>query len=151
MRGRHDVAFAQLVGAYQRSVISRFFTPTTLQRLDDIDLKYAPGTTMDLGDLYAWMQRSVYSDIAAGHSIPLIRRNLQRDYAATLSRIANRPTPGTPADAQSLAAYQLGALHDTIASALRGGVPDLMTRAHLQAMLSDVERAQDAHYVIPVQ
>jgi hypothetical protein len=148
---RHDVAFEQLVGGYQRAVIARFFEPTTLQRLDDMDLKYAPGTTMDLADLYAWMQRSIYSDVAAGHSIPLIRRNLQRDYAATLSRIANRPPPGTPPDAQALAAHQLGALHDTIASALRGGVPDLMTRAHLEAMESDVERAQNAHYVIPVQ
>ncbi len=151
MPARHDVAFTQLVGLYQRAVISRFFAPTTLQRLDDIDLKYASGTTMDLGDLYGWMQRSVYSDVAAGHSIPLIRRNLQRDYASTLSRIANHPSPGTPADAQSLAAYQLGALHDTIAAALRGGVPDMMTRAHLEAMQSDVERAQNAHYVIPLE
>jgi Met-zincin/Domain of unknown function (DUF5117) len=151
MPPRHDVAFATLVGAYQRSVISRFFAPTTLQRLDDIDLKYSPGTTMDLGDLYAWMQHAVYSDVVPGHSIPLIRRNLQREYASTLSVLANRPPPGTPPDAQSLAAYQLSALHDTIATALRGGVPDLMTRAHLQAMQSDVQRAQDAHYVIPVQ
>ena len=53
--------------------------------------------------------------------------------------------------AQSLAAYQLGALHDTIAAALRGGVPDMMTRAHLEAMQSDVERARNAHYVIPLE
>jgi hypothetical protein len=146
---RHDIAFADLVGRYQQAVIYRFFAPTTLQRLDDIDLKYAPGTTMDLADLYAWMHRSIYTDVAAGHSIPLIRRNLQRGYTATLSRLANRPSPGTPPDAQALAAHELATLHDEIAAALRGGVPDVMTRAHLEAMQSDVERAQNAHYVIP--
>lgn len=40
----------------------------------------------------------------------LIRRNLQRNYAATLSRLATAPPAGTPADAQGLA-YELQMLN----------------------------------------
>jgi hypothetical protein len=145
---RHDIAVDQLVGRYQLAVLARLYTPVTLQRLDDMDLKYRSGSTMDLGDLFTWMQQTLYSDVAAGKSIPLIRRNLQRNYTALLSKLTNAPLPGTPADAQSLSRYELQALHQSIAAALRAGVPDLMTRVHLQAMDSDVQRALNAHYVV---
>lgn len=145
---RHDIAIDQLVGRYQLAILARLYTPVTLQRLDDMDLKYRSGSTMDIGDLFAWMQQAIYSDVAAGKSVSLTRRNLQRNYTALLSKLANSPLPGTPADAQALSRYELQSLHQTVAAALRGGVPDLMTRAHLQAMDSDVTRALNAHYVV---
>jgi hypothetical protein len=58
---------------------------------------------------------------------------------------------GTPPDAQALARYQLGSLRDAIGSALRRSGSDLLTRAHLEAMRADVERALNAHYVITMQ
>jgi hypothetical protein len=145
---RHDVAVEQLVARYQLTVLARLYTPVTLGRLDDMDMKYRAGTTMDLGDLFSWMQQAVYSDIAAGKAVPLVRRNLQRNYTALLSKLANAPMAGTPDDAQALARYELQSLHQAIAVALRRGSPDLMTRVHLEAMQADVERALNAHYVI---
>jgi hypothetical protein len=97
------------------------------------------------------MQQAVYSDVAAGRAVPLVRRNLQRNYTALLSKLANAPMAGTPDDAQALARYELRSLHQTIAVALRRGSPDLMTRVHLEAMQADVERALNAHYVITMR
>ena len=119
-------------------MLARLYGPVTLGRLDDMDLKYRPGATMDLGDLFGWMQQAIYSDIPSGKAVPLVRRNLQRNYTALLSKLANAPATGTPADAQALARYELQSLRGTLSSALRRGGSDVMTRAHLQAMAADV-------------
>jgi hypothetical protein len=65
-----------------------------------------------------------------------------------LSQIVNSPQPGTPRDASALARYELGALKESIDAALRGGEPDLLTRAHLEAMNFDVDRALNSRFVI---
>jgi hypothetical protein len=144
---RHDIAIESIAAGYQIAILNRFFTPVTLQRLDDMDLKYQAGSTMDLGDLFAWMQGAVYGDIGSGRAIPLVRRNLQRNYAVLLSRMANSPRAGAPADAQALARHELGALHATIQAGV-GRTSDLLTRAHLEALDTDVERALNANQVI---
>ena len=148
---RHDIAMEQYVARYQLAVLARLYAPVTLARLDDMDLKYRPGTTMDLADLFSWMQKAIYSDAASGNPIPFVRRNLQRNYTALLSKLANAPMRGTPTDAQALARYQLESLRDTIGSALRRGGSDMLTRAHLEAMQADVERTLNAHYVITME
>jgi hypothetical protein len=145
---RHDIALEQLALTYQTLAISQLYTPTALQRLDDMDFKYGSGTTMDIEDLFAWMQQAIFADVSPKKSIPLIERNLQRSYTAMLSKLMNAPDPGTPADAQALARYELQSLHEAIGVALREGVPDVMTRAHLADMDADIERALQAHVVI---
>src|SRR5581483_7321021 len=94
---RHDIAIEAIAAKAQNVTIEWLFTPVMLQRFDDMDLKYSPGTTMDLGDLFSWMQSAVFGsaastaagDIASGKAIPLVRRNLQRSYAAKLAFLAN--------------------------------------------------------------
>ena len=147
---RHDIPIESIAERYQRSVIARMFTPVTLQRLDDMQSKYGSGKTMDLADLFTWMQSAVYSDVShpKGGSIPLIRRNLQRNYASLLSQLANTPAAGQPQDAQALARYELGALHAQIASSLASNKLDLLTRAHLASLDNDVQRSLHAQSVI---
>ncbi len=145
---RHDEAPENIALIYQLNVIYRFFNPITLQRLDDIDLKYQPGTTMDLSDLYTWMQYAVFGDMVPGRSIPLESRNLQRIYAALLSKIANQTLPAPP-DAQALARHELVTLRQSMARVLAHGGLDLQTRAHLEQLDTDVSRSLDARYVIP--
>jgi hypothetical protein len=145
---RHDIAVENLALAYQMSTINRFFAPATLARLDDMQMKYPGNTTMGLTDLFTWMQSAVYSDVGSGKAIPLVQRNLQRNYAALLARTAVAPRPGTPADAQALARYELGALHAAISGGL-GRQSDLMTRAHLAALDADIVRALTTQAVIP--
>jgi hypothetical protein len=147
---RHDIPVEAVAERYQRNVLARMFTPITLQRLDDMHSKYGKGTTMDLADLFTWMQSAVYSDVShpKGGTIPLVRRNLQRDYASLLSRLANSPVVGEPQDAQALARYELSALHSQLGRSLAGSNLDLMTRAHLASLDTDVERALHAQAVI---
>ena len=148
---RHDIAVEQLAGRYQNAVIARMFMPVTLQRLDDMQFKYGDGKTMQITDLFTWMQSAVYNDVThpKNGSIPLVRRNLQRNYASLLSHLANEPATGTPQDATALARYELGSLHGQIGASLQKNKMDLMTRAHLESLDSDVERALHAQAVVP--
>lgn len=148
---RHDIAVEQLASRYQYLTISRMFMPVTLQRLDDMQFKYGQGKTMDITDLFTWMQSAVFDDIShpKGGNIPLVRRNLQRNYASLLSSLAARPWPGTPQDAQALARYELRALHDQIQSSLNKNNLDLITKAHLASLDDDVQRSLHSQAVIP--
>jgi len=147
---RHDIPIESVAERYQRAVIARMFTPITLQRLDDMQYKYGTGKTMDLADLFTWMQSAVYDDVShpKNGSIPLIRRNLQRNYASLLSQLANTPVTGEPQDAQAMARYELGELHRQLGASLAKNKLDLLTRAHLASLDTDVERALHAQAVI---
>lgn len=148
---RHDIAVEQLAARYQNGVIARMFAPVTLQRLDDMQYKYGDGKTMQIADLFTWMQSAVYDDVShpKNGDIPLVRRDLQRNYASLLSRLANEPAMGTPQDATALARYELNSLHDQIAASAAHNKLDLITRAHLASLDSDVERALHAQAVVP--
>ena len=148
---RHDIAVEQIAARYQMMTLARMFAPVTLQRLDDMQYKYGMGKTMDLADLFTWMQSAVYSDVShpkAGN-IPLVRRNLQRNYASVLSELASDPAPGVPHDAQDLARFELKALDGQIRSSLGANKLDLITKAHLASLDDDVQRTLHSQAVIP--
>jgi hypothetical protein len=113
--------------------------------------KYGASKTMDIADLFTWMQSAVYGDIShpKGGNIPLVRRNLQRNYASLLSQLAGKPPVGTPQDAVALARYELNALHDQIRHALSTNSLDLITKAHLASLDDDVERTLHSQAVVP--
>lgn len=148
---RHDISIDLLAERYQMMTLTRMFNPVTLQRLDDMEFKYGQGKTMDLGDLFTWMQSAVYNDVShpKGGNIPLVRRNLQRNYASLLSQIAAHSEPGVPQDAQALARYELAALHGQIQDSLHANSLDLMTKAHLLSLDDDVQRTLHSQAVIP--
>lgn len=148
---RHDIAVDQLAARYQFLTMARMFAPVTLDRLDDMQYKYGQGKTMEITDLFTWMQSAVYGDVShpKGGNIPLVRRNLQRNYASILSQLAAQPPAGTPQDAQALARYELGALHAQIQASLRANSLDLITKAHLASLDDDVQRTLHSQAVIP--
>jgi hypothetical protein len=148
---RHDIAVEQIAGRYQMLTLARMFAPVTLQRLDDMQYKYGVGKTMDLSDLFTWMQSAVYDDVShpKGGNIPLVRRNLQRNYASILSQLAAQSYPAVPADAQALARYELTALDAQIKTSLRANNLDLITKAHLASLDDDVQRTLHSQAVIP--
>lgn len=146
---RHDIPVEDLVAKFQNATMARMFMPVELQRLDDAQNKYGDDT-MTISDLFTWMQSAVYGDIAhpKGGNIPLVRRDLQRNYASILSRLSSQPMAGTPQDAQALARYELGALHDDIQTSLHANHLDLITRAHLASLDDDVVRTLHSQMVI---
>jgi len=133
---RHDEPVATIFEERQQYVISRMMNPVVLQRIDDFSLKYKPGSTMNLVDLFTWTHRSVFGDIANGSVAQAgeIHRSLQQWYARKLVQIVHKPEDGTPYDAQSLARADLAQLRDEVARARRNPKLDPMTRAHLDAL-----------------
>jgi hypothetical protein len=148
---RHDIAVEQIASRYQMATLARIFAPVTLQRLDDMQFKYGVGKTMDISDLFTWMQSAVYGDVShpKGGNIPLVRRNLQRNYAAVLSQLAAQSSPAIPQDAQALARYELKSLDGQIHQSLSSNKLDLITKAHLASLDDDIQRTLHSQAVIP--
>lgn len=148
--GRHDVDVVGLAGAAQDSALSEFFAPLTLSRLDDLQLKYAPGKTMSISDLFDWAQNSIYGDIANGRASRdgVITRNLQARYAKRLGALWTSPQQGTPDDARALARLELEVLRNDCGSALGRPGLDQLTRAHLEELDAIANQALNAQAVI---
>jgi hypothetical protein len=149
-QARHDLPVVELVGMIQRRALENMFAPLVLQRLADMPTKAEPGSTMTLADLFTWTQYAMFGDLTNGRPTTQVRRNLQRAYARMLTRMAVRPLPGTPLDAQALARVELTDLDSATRKALGNRNLDLQTRAHLASMQIDVERALDARATLPV-
>ncbi len=147
---RHDVAVSQIAASAQDAVLNELFAPLTLQRIDDLSLKYRAGTTMSLADLFDWARASIFGDLASGAVAHdgVVRRNLQIRYAKRLAALWTSPAAGTPPDAQALARLQLVdlAAEATAASSRRG--LDEMTQAHLGALAAIARQALEARATI---
>jgi hypothetical protein len=143
---RHDLAVSALAENLQSFTLTRLFQPTMLQRLDDLSLKYVPGSTMRLADLFAWTQGAVYRDLRRGGGSNEIHRSVQQWYARKLSQIVLKPADGTPYDAQSLARAELVDLQSELQSA-RGG--DAMGAANVASLKAIVNQTLDARIVVP--
>lgn len=139
---RHDFPIVEAIGAQQMSAINYMLMPVVLARIDENPLE-AVTPTMKINDLFAWLQRSVYGDLqnSSLHSLPLVRRNLQRNYANKLIQVANKPAKGTPPDAQSLARLELVNLAGSLRHALAHPGLDLVMRAHLAELAHTVSTA----------
>ena len=141
---RHDISLSALVAAYQNAALGYMYSPLVLQRLADLPSKAATYKPMTMADLFTWTQNSVYGDLASGTPAKTsIHRNLQRNYARMLERMATTPPPGTPYDAQALARHELVALARGIRRSVGKTNLDLVTRAHLEALGDEVSRALD--------
>lgn len=141
---RHDVPVVTIVGNAQRATLHALFSPLTMERLDDMSTKYAPGQTMDLSDLFDWAQAAIFDGLASGGARDgLIRRNLQTEYARLLSQMLIAPNPRAPSDARALARLELQNLAHDAAS----GAPHASTeveRAHLEALAALAQQALHA-------
>jgi hypothetical protein len=147
---RHDVAVSQLAAAAQDAVLNELFAPLTLQRIDDLSLKYRPGSTMSLADLFDWARASIFGDLESGavNGDGVVRRDLQIRYAKRLAALWTNPVRGTPTDAQALARLQLVDLEsDATAAGSRRGQSE-MTQAHLGALAAIARQALDARATI---
>lgn len=132
---RPDFPIREVIGEVQDDVIAEMFSPLTLARVADQELKVRrPGETMTLADLYAWTNAAVFDDVGS-RSITPAHRELQRRFADLEMEIAALPSLfadqlGLPRETQALARYQLTRLDERL---VRGaaGASDEGTRAHL--------------------
>jgi hypothetical protein len=143
---RHDVAVVEIAALAQDNALNEMFAPLTLQRIDDLSVKYGTGRTMNLSDLFDWAQATVFGDIGRGRagSDGVVLRNLQSRYARRLAALWVKPKNATPDDARALAHAKLQALqYDARVASARGGL-DEMTVAHLEALEAIANQALSA-------
>ncbi|MGC2130726.1 MAG: hypothetical protein WA629_11595, partial [Candidatus Aquilonibacter sp.] len=146
----HGVSILGAVGEAQRSALAELFSPVRLQRIDEFSLRYAPGKTMTLTDLFDWTRAGIFGDIARGTMTREgpVRRNLQTMYATLLGQMVTAPRSGTPGDAQALARLQLVDLrHDATVALGRAGL-DEMARAQLEALRSIADQYLSARAIL---
>jgi hypothetical protein len=146
----HGVSILGAVGAAQQSALAELFSPVRLQRIDEFPLRYSPGATMTLTDLFDWTRAGIFGDIARGTIVREgpVRRNLQTMYATLLGQMVTAPRSGTPGDAQALARLQLNDLrHDATVALGRAGL-DEMARAQLEALRSIADQYLSARAIL---
>jgi hypothetical protein len=129
---RHDFPLVERINAQQMQVVSFLFQPLVLQRIDE-NPGEATARTMSIADLFDWLHAGIYGDLRA-REIPLVTRNLQYAYTGKLEELANKPSSGTPPDAQALARSELQRIARDAQRALQSS-HDEITRSHLAALI----------------
>ncbi len=140
-----SVAVDQQVLELHRSLLGPLLGPEIAQRLLNNELMASdPRAALRLSELYGTLHVAIFSEVKAGRDVPLIRRNLQREYVARVATVLVRPAPTMPADARALLRAEAAELRDEIAAAQKRTRLSRETRAHLaesRAILDDALKA----------
>jgi hypothetical protein len=172
--GRIDFAWHDTVLGLQRGVLNRLYHPVTLARIQDNELRFAPGEPrFTLADLFTGLRGAIWSELDGSPAqISSLRRNLQREHTKQLIRLVLRPAPPQatggggpfggggapqavprpPEDATTLARASLVQIQSRIRRALAAGtVTDPTTRAHLEETQQRIAAALAAQMTKPIE
>jgi len=118
----------------QRAVLGQLMSDAVAARiLDSVGKTDRPETAFQLTELYARLNRDIWTELAKGGNISATRRELQREHINRVAGTLVRPGPQTRADARSLLRVQALELQAQLDKALkRQNATDAVTRAHLQ-------------------
>ncbi|MCC6867241.1 MAG: zinc-dependent metalloprotease [Burkholderiales bacterium] len=137
-----DVAIDQKVLELQRAVLGPLLGPDVAQRLQNNELKVgARSQALTVAELYATLHRAIFSEIPSGGDVPLLRRNLQREYVSRIAFVLVRPAATMPADARALLRADAVALRAELAAAGRRRGLSVETRAHLAESVATLDEA----------
>ena len=140
-----DIAVDQLVLGVHRAVLGPLLGPDVAQRLLNNELKASqPGDALRLAELYGTLHAAIFAELKTSQDIPLIRRNLQREYVARLAAVLVRPASTMPPDARALLRADAVQLRDEIAAAQRRSRAGAETRAHLAESAAALDDALKA-------
>ena len=145
-----DIAIDQQVLSMQRSVLAQLLGETVAQRLVNNEAKVDdPAQALRLSELYATLHGAVWSELAGKQpqDIPLMRRNLQREYVLRLANVLIRPAAALPADARALLRADAVKLRAEIAKARDGKQLSVEAKAHLNETLALIDEALKAPLV----
>ncbi|MFQ5691402.1 MAG: peptidase M43, partial [Gemmatimonadota bacterium] len=107
--------------------------------------KFGSENVVTIPELMDALTGKIWSEVGTGRSISASRRDLQRAYIDAMTQLIVKPRPRTPADARSVARWQLGELQGRIDAALEGGAGlDAYTRAHLAESRARIHKALEA-------
>jgi hypothetical protein len=141
----------QKVLSIQMVVLNNLTSPSTLQRVADNTLRPADkDKPLGLGEVFKALNEGIFGEtgkpLDAGTAQ---RRNLQRQYAKTLSNMVLSGSNSWPADARSIARMQLKALVVRITRAMDDGAKatpplDEVQMAHLDELKDRIVRVLNA-------
>jgi hypothetical protein len=116
-----DIAVDQQILTVHRAALGPLLGPDVAQRLLNNELKVSdPAQALRLSELYATLHVAIFSELKTGEDIPLIRRNLQRDYVSRVAGVLLKPAGSMPADARALLRADAIQLRDELAHAAPG-------------------------------
>lgn len=141
------VSIPSAVLQLQTTAMDRLLSLGTASRLLDLPLYVAEKDRRDiisLNEVYATLQRAVWSELKSGGQIDRLRRNLQREHLRRLHGLLVRVSAPLPADAQSLLRANATALRDELRQALAQRRWEVESRAHLQESLALLDQALNA-------
>ncbi len=147
---RLDYPIHNTVLAMQNLALARLYHPALLDRVVDMEAKAADGGYVDMAEIFATLRDGIWSEVKAGGGTPSIdsfRRALQRRHLEYLVPLATREVELAPAEATTLARYDLMQLKERIGAALNASGMGLATRAHLAESKAVIERALEASFV----
>jgi hypothetical protein len=139
----------------------QLINPVTQRRIHDAEMRLPPGEdAMTLPELYGTLTDRIFAEVESGPEAgreytnrqPLVtslRRNLQREYVATLTWLTVREQSGFPRIARTLAWDHLRRIGDAIDTMLESGAPvDDYSAAHLRECQTRIQKAVEAEYQI---
>ncbi len=143
-----DFSLPTQVLATQRAVLDRLLNEATAQRiLDSQDKVDRNQKALQLSELYGSLHAAIFSELKSAQDIPLLRRNLQREYVVRLGTTLLKPAVTMPADARAVARADAKALRDEIAAARTRGAYSAEARAHLAESQQALDEALKAPIV----
>jgi hypothetical protein len=156
---RKDFPVHDVVSQWQGRILGQLISVNTLQRMYDAELKLPPDAdAFTTAELIEKLTHAIYAEVDAINegeftnrkpAINSLRRNLQRTYLSEISNMA-MGNSGAPADCQTIAYAELGALHGRIERLLGNDKVklDSYTRAHLQETASRIQKVLDASFTL---
>ena len=90
------------------------------------------------------MHRAIFSEIVTGEDIPLIRRNLQREYVSRVAGNLLKPVPTMPADARALMRADATKLRGELEKASKRNKISVEAKAHIAESLAVLDEALKA-------
>lgn len=149
--GTLDPSVAGRVFAIQRATLNQLMRDSVAARLVAAPEKLTDvSRALSVSELYSTLQKAIWSELATGAPISMMRRNLQREHVRLLAEAVARPSPRAPADARSLQReYAVELLALLRKASAKSGNP-IEVRAHLNesiALLDAALKAQVARVI----
>jgi hypothetical protein len=142
-----DLSIDQQILGLQRGVLDTLMSPSIAQRLLNNAAKVDDAkSALRLSELYATLHGAVWSELKSGKDIPLVRRNLQREYATRIANALVKPSGSMPADARALMRVDAIRLRGELMAAPTHRM-SAEAKAHIAEMAALLDEAQKAPLV----
>ncbi len=137
-----DFSIATAVLNLQKATLDQLLDGGVAARLLDAPEKVAAGVGgFPLPELYATLQDAIWSELATGQEIPMLRRNLQREHLQRVATALVRPVATMPADARALQRASAVELERRLRAAASRPSRSKEERAHLNESLQTLSAA----------